>query len=192
MKFSSRYAIPFALTLAVAGINTFNNSDACANGYCLTFSKSASSVAIAAALPQQGPGRGKISPLRDPQLEVQSLRSLEAAQFYFKKRLSKDGDKNPARLKTIADRLQEIVDTYPDFTRINEVYFMLGEVSLRSHEETRTKTDEESLKKTAEFMAKAQESFEKVVKEYPDSKFAKDAQKRLDEINTAAKSGTKN
>jgi outer membrane protein assembly factor BamD (BamD/ComL family) len=192
MRFSSRFAIPFTLAIAVAGINTFNQSDACVSGYCLTFSKPATSAVMAAALPQQGPGRGKISPLRDPQLEVQSLRSLEAAQFYFKKRLSKDGDKNPARLKTIADRLQEIVDTYPDFTRINEVYFLLGEVSLRNHEETRAKTDEDSRKLAAELMIKAQESFEKVVKEYPDSKFAKDAQKRLDEINTAAKSGTKN
>src|SRR5215468_320644 len=74
---------------------------------------------------QQGPGRGPITVTRDPELEKQSLRSLEAAKFYFYKRKPDKNDKDGwTRInKAVEGRLQEIVDTNPYFGRINDVHF---------------------------------------------------------------------
>ncbi len=84
-------------------------------------------------LSQQGPGRGPITVPRDPELEKQSYRSLEVAKFYFYKRKPEKNDKEGwERInKAVESRLQEIIDTNPNFARIDDVYFMLGEVYKR-------------------------------------------------------------
>jgi tetratricopeptide (TPR) repeat protein len=123
---------------------------------------------------QQGPGRGPIAVPRDPETEKQSYKSLDAAKFYFYKRKPDKKDKDAATRsnKAIIDRLQEIVDTNPNFARIDEVYFLLGEVHNRGGD-----TD-----KAIEFWTKAS-------KDSSDEKIKAEAQKRLDEANIKSKKG---
>ncbi len=121
---------------------------------------------------QQGPGRGPITIPRDPELEKQSYRNLEVAKFYFYKRKPEKNDKESwERLtKAVESRLQEIVDTNPNFARIDDVYFMLGEVYRRLGD-----------------LDKAVENWTKAAKETSDEKIKSEAQKRLDEAKSPNK-----
>lgn len=104
----------------------------------------------------QGPARGRIEPPRDPALEVQAKHNLEVAKWYLTKRKAYQGAR---------DRLNEIVDTYPDFSRMDEVIFLLGEAYL--------KLDDKD---------KASEFYNKLLKDYPASEMVKKARVRLDEL----------
>jgi len=121
---------------------------------------------------QQGPGRGPITAARDPETEKQSIRSLEAAKFYFYKRKPDKNDKDGwERInKAVESRLQEIVDTYPTFTRIDDVYFMLGELYKRMGDQD-----------------KAVENWTKASQETSDEKLKSEIQKRLNESKSQDK-----
>jgi hypothetical protein len=157
-----KYQIALALTLALTAVSTLANS----NGEC--------TVAMPAF--QQGPGRGPVAVPRDPELEKQSYKSLDAAKFYFYNRKPDKKDKEAlARSnKSVLDRLQEIVDLNPNFARIDEVYFLLGEVHKRGGDKD-----------------KAVEYWTKAIKETSDEKVKSEAQKHLDEAqaNTKSKKG---
>jgi outer membrane protein assembly factor BamD (BamD/ComL family) len=107
----------------------------------------------------QGPSK-PMTPPRDSAMEVSAKHNLDVARWYLEKRKAYEGAR---------DRLQEIVDTYPEFSRIDEVFFLIGEAQLK-------------LKKTD----KASDYYNKLLKEYPESEFAKKARARLDEMKTAA------
>jgi tetratricopeptide (TPR) repeat protein len=115
---------------------------------------------------QQGPGRGPITAPRDPELEKQAEHNLEVAKYYFYKRKVNKKDKDAwTRLnKSIESRLQEIIDTNPSFARMDDVFFMLGELYKRTEE-----------------LDKAVDYWTKAVKETSDEKIKSEAQKRLDE-----------
>ncbi len=115
---------------------------------------------------QQGPGRGPITQPRDPELEKTAGHNLEVAKYYFYKRKPEKKDKESwARLnKSIESRLLEIIDTNPSFSRMDDVYFMLGELYKRIGE-----------------IDKAVDNWGRAFKETSDEKIKSDAQKRLDE-----------
>lgn len=121
---------------------------------------------------QQGPGRGPIGQPRDPELEKQSYHNLEVAKYYFYKRKPDKKDKDGwERLnKAVESRLTEIMDSNPSFARMDDVYFMLGELYKRAGDPD-----------------KAVDYWNKVLKEFPDSALKADAQKRLNETNTQNK-----
>ncbi len=165
MKFQSRFTFPILLTLAMACVSSLSGSGRCLTGVCLTIPLPA---AMAAAF-QQGPGRGAAIPVRDPELEKQSAKSLEVAWYYFKKKPNKSDPGAMDRLnKSVEGRLNEILDIHPEFSKIDEVYFLLGEVYYRSKQSD-----------------KAVEYLGKVVKNFPDSRFNKDAKKHLDELSSS-------
>lgn len=159
MKPQSKFVVSLLLALSFAGTAAL----AGANSVCST----------ELSFAQQGPGRGPISAPRDPEMEKQSFKSLDAAKFYFYKRKPSKNNKDELERsnKAIIDRLQEIVDTNPNFARIDEVYFMLGEVYNRGGE-----TD------------KAVEYWTKASKEGSDEKIKAEAQKRLNETQATNKS----
>jgi len=103
----------------------------------------------------QGPGK-PMEPPRDPAMETAAKHNLDVARWYLVKRKAYEGAR---------DRLQEIVDTYPDFSRMDEVVFLMGEAHLK-------------LKKNE----KAVDYYNKLLKDYPGSEFAKKARERLDEL----------
>lgn len=104
----------------------------------------------------QGPTRGPVEPARDQTMEITAKHNLEIARWYITKRKAYEGGR---------DRLQEIIDGYPEFSRMDEVMFWMGEVSLK-------------LKKND----KAEEFYNKLLKSYPASEFVKKAQERLEEL----------
>lgn len=162
MKPRSNFFVFFLLAAAFAAASTFGAS-AESDHFC---------DVPAAEVFQQGPGRGPISLPRDPELEKQSYHNLEVAKYYFYKRKPDKKDKNSwDRLnKAVESRLTEIMDSNPSFARMDDVYFLLGEVYKRSGD-----------------LDKAVDYWNKVVKEFPDSELKADAQKRLDEANTQNK-----
>jgi len=153
-----RMNFAFALALACAALGAFAGW----NDVCLAASRAY----------QQGPGRGPITVARDPELEKQSARSLEAAKFYFYKRKPDKNDKDGwTRInKAVEGRLQEIIDTNPAFARIDDVYFMLGEVYKRMGD-----------------VDKAVQSWTKASEETSDEKLKSEIQKRLDESKSQNK-----
>ncbi|HYE74734.1 MAG TPA: hypothetical protein VEF04_15450 [Blastocatellia bacterium] len=156
MRLQSSLLVPALLACGLGVVQALSSSP-CASGYCL-------SVPANAAV--QGAVRGPITPTRDPEMEQQSLKSLEAARFYFTKRKPGKDDPNAAgRLKAVEDRLREIADTYPQFSKIDQVYYLLGEVYLRSGDRE-----------------EASKFFSVVVNEFKDSENFRDAKKRLDEL----------
>jgi TolA-binding protein len=106
----------------------------------------------------QGPAKPMATP-RDSAMEVSAKHNLDVARWYLVKRKAYEGAR---------DRLQEIMDTYPEFSRIDEVVFLMGEANLKLKKED-----------------KAAEYYDKLLKEYPESEFAKKATARLDEMKLA-------
>ena len=123
-------------------------------------------------LSQQGVARGPISVPRDPELERQSMHSLEVARYYFYKRKPAKGDKEGLERsnKATESRLQEIIDTNPNFAKLDEVYFLLGEVYLRWDN-----------------LEDAVKHFNLLLKEFPDSQFAAETRKRLSDMEAQGK-----
>jgi outer membrane protein assembly factor BamD (BamD/ComL family) len=108
----------------------------------------------------QGPG-SRMEPVRDPAMEVQAKHNLDVAKWYYEKRKALAGAR---------DRLVEIIDTYPEFSKIDEVLFYLGEIHMKMVKES-----------------DAVENFTKLLKEFPDSQFAKKARAHLDELQGKSK-----
>ncbi len=117
----------------------------------------------------QGPGRGPIAVSRDPEMEKQSKTSLEAAKFYFYRRKPDKNDKDAWERfnKAIESRLQEIIDTNPNFAQIDDVYFLLGELYKRMGD-----------------LDKAVENWTKASQETSDEKLKSEIRKRLGEAKS--------
>lgn len=105
---------------------------------------------------QQGPARGRVEEVRDEALEIQAKHNLDVARWYLTRRKAYEGAK---------DRLLEIIEIHPDFSKMDEVLFLLGEAYLK-------------LDKSEE----AVEYYDKMLKEYPGSQFAKKAREQLDKL----------
>jgi outer membrane protein assembly factor BamD (BamD/ComL family) len=104
----------------------------------------------------QGPARGPIEAPRDEVKEIESKHNLQVARYYLTRRKAYEGAR---------DRLQEIIDTYPDFSRMDEVVYLMGEVHLKLGKKDR-----------------AVDYFGKLIKDYPESEFAKKAKEQLDKL----------
>ncbi|MBL8207349.1 MAG: hypothetical protein JNM09_24160 [Blastocatellia bacterium] len=157
MKTKSNFVVLSLLALAFAGASALVGND-CADGFC-TVSKVYAQV-----------NRGPVAPKRDPLLEKESAHHLDVAWQYFKKKVDKsDPAATERRSKAIADRLLEVLDTNPAFSRIDEVNYLLGEIYNRLNDKD-----------------KAIHYLSVVVKESPDSKYFGDAKKRLGEIQNSA------
>ena len=119
------------------------------------------------------------STLRDPDLERDSLHNLEVARNYFKLKKA-----YVASLK----RCEEIIAGNPNFARIEEVLLMAGQSSLWLAEkkgkqspdlyvtfdngEKRTLTSEQ-------FREMGRDYLNKLIKDHPDSPYAKEARAEL-------------
>jgi len=105
----------------------------------------------------QGPGKPIEAP-RDAAKEIAAKHNLDVARWNLNKRKAYEGAR---------DRLQEIVDTYPEFSRMHEVVYLMGEVYLK-------------LGKPEQ----AADYYNKLLKEFPESEFAKKSRARLDELKS--------
>jgi TolA-binding protein len=91
-------------------------------------------------------------------LEIEAKHNLEVARWSIAKRKAYKGG---------LDRLQEILDTYPTFSRMDEVYYWMGEANLKLNN-----------------FDKASEIYNKLLKEYPESEFAKKTKEQLEKIKS--------
>lgn len=117
--------------------------------------------------------------IRDPDLEKDSLHNLEVARNYFKLKKA-----YVAALK----RCEEIIAGNPNFAKIEEVLYMAGQSSL-SLAENKGKQKPElylsfdgGVKKTLtpdQFRQMGRDYLTRLIEEYPDSPFAKQAQEDL-------------
>jgi outer membrane protein assembly factor BamD (BamD/ComL family) len=106
----------------------------------------------------QGPAKGKIDPERDSAMEIESKHNLEVARWSITKRKAYKGG---------IDRLQEIIDTYPAFSRMDEVLYWMGEANLKLNNNE-----------------KAGEYYSRLLKDFPESEFAKKSKEQLDKLKT--------
>jgi TolA-binding protein len=111
---------------------------------------------ISLSVSAQGPVKGKLDPERDPTMEISAKHNLDVARWSIAKRKAYKGG---------LDRLQEILDTYPTFSRIDEVIYWMGEANFRLNE-----------------FEKAGELFNKLIKDYPESEFVKKSKEQLEKI----------
>ena len=116
------------------------------------------SLLAAGAYSQSGVTR-RIEQPRDPALELTAKHNLEVARYYITKRKAYQGG---------LDRLLEITETYADFSRMDEVLFLIGDASLKLD-----KRDD------------AVRALKKLLKDFPDSEMAKRARERLAEMKVS-------
>ena len=119
------------------------------------------------------------STLRDPDLERDSLHNLEVARNYFKLKKA-----YVAALK----RCEEIIAGNPNFQRIDEVLLMAGQSSLwLSQNKGKQRPDqyvsfdggEKKTLTSQQFHEMGVDYLNKLVKDYPESQFAKQAREEL-------------
>jgi len=141
---------------------------------------------IAPATYAQGGVKGGPDPatLRDPDLERDSYHNLEVARNYFKLKKA-----YVAALK----RCEEILAGNPNFARIEEVLLMAGQSSLwLSQNKGKQKPEQyvsfEGTEKhtltSAQFREMGVDYLKKLINDYPNSPYAKQAQEELRLLET--------
>lgn len=158
MQTKSNVGLVLFLALAFASASALVGNN-CTDGFC-TLSGVYAQV-----------NRGPATPKRDPIMEKESAHHLDVAWQYFKKKVDKSNPDAATRVnKAIADRLEEVIDTNPTFSKIDEVYYLLAEVYLRLNDKP-----------------KAVHYFGLVVKDGGDSKYLPESKKRLEELSDTSK-----
>jgi len=122
--------------------------------------------------------------LRDPDLERDSYHNLEVARNYFKLKKA-----YVAALK----RCEEIIAGNPNFAKIEEVLLMAGQSSLwLSQNKGKQKPElyvsfegtEKHTLTSAQFREMGVDYLKKLINDYPNSPFAKQAQEELRSLDT--------
>jgi outer membrane protein assembly factor BamD (BamD/ComL family) len=106
----------------------------------------------------QGAVKGRLEGTRDATLEIEAKHNLEVARYYVTRRKAYSG---------AVDRLQEIIDTHPDFSRMDEVLYLMGEAHIKLNKPE-----------------KAEAYYNKLLKDYPESEFIKKTKEQLEKIKT--------
>src|SRR5215217_7043325 len=129
----------------------------------------------------QGGVKGGLDPatLRDPDLERDSYHNFEVARNYFKLKKA-----YVAALK----RCEEIIAGNPNFAKIDEVLLMAGQSSLSLSQNKGKQRPEQYVSfdggekrtlTTAQFREMGLDYLNKLIKDYPNSRYAKEAQEEL-------------
>ena len=125
--------------------------------------------------------------IRDPDLERDSLHNLEVARNYFKLKKA-----YVASLK----RCEEIIAGNPNFAKIEEVLLMAGQSSIwLSQNKGKQKPEqyvsfeggEKRTLTSEQFLEMGKAYLNKLITEYPNGSYTKQAQEELRALETAAK-----
>ncbi len=93
---------------------------------------------------------------RNPELEREAKHNLEVARYYVKKKAYKGA----------TDRLYEIVYTYPEYSKIDEVLWLLAN-SLQNMDNK----------------SEAIKYYKKLIEEFPESQYTKQSKKLLEKLD---------
>ena len=107
------------------------------------------------------------SVLRDPALETDSKKNLKVAQHYFKLKKA---------YRAASMRAEEIIAGNPNFSRIDEAYYIAGMSHLRL---SRKQGSQPPSLKPEQHQEEARVLLSRLVNEWPDSEFRKEAEKEL-------------
>ncbi|HLL76172.1 MAG TPA: outer membrane protein assembly factor BamD [Pyrinomonadaceae bacterium] len=129
-------------------------------------------MACGAAVAQEGEKTGSRrepdpSVLRDPVLEADSKKNLKVAQHYFKLKKA---------YRAAFMRAEEIIAGNPNFSQIDEAYYIAGMSHLRL---SRKQGSQPPSLKPEQHREEARVLLSRLVNEYPDSEFRKEAEKEL-------------
>jgi hypothetical protein len=113
--------------------------------------------------------------LKDAELEKEAAHNLEVARHYFKLKKA---------YRAAVARCEEIIAGYPNFTRLDEALYIAGASSLRLSENRGKQAANLPPEKLRE---EAREYLSRLVKEFPESDFRKDAEKELLSLGGAKK-----
>src|SRR6185369_7684601 len=135
--------------------------------------------AVAPATFGQSPRPQDPATMRDPDLERDSLHNLEVARNYFKLKKA-----YVASLK----RCEEIIAGNPNFAKIEEVLLMAGQSSIwLSQSKGKQRPDqyvsfdggEKKTLTSDQFLEMGRDYLQKLIKDYPNGVYAKQAQEEL-------------
>lgn len=140
-------------------------------------------VACGAAAAQQGEKTGSRrepdpSVLRDPLLEADSAKNLKVAQHYFKLKKA---------YRAAMMRAEEIIAGNPNYSRIDEAYYIAGMSHLRL---ARAQGSQPPNLKPEQHRDEARILLSRLVNEWPDSEFRKEAEKELATVGGLIKTGS--
>ena len=129
-------------------------------------------LACGAAPAQEGEKTGSRrepdpSVLRDPVLEADSKKNLKVAQHYFKLKKA---------YRAAFMRAEEIIAGNPNFSRIDEAYYIAGMSHLRL---SRGQGSQPPSLKPEQHRGEARVLLSRLINEWPESEFRKEAEKEL-------------
>jgi outer membrane protein assembly factor BamD (BamD/ComL family) len=126
----------------------------------------------ASAASAQGSARREPDPavLRDPLMERDSKHNLDAARQYFKLKKA---------YRASLSRAEEIIAGYPNFSLIDEALYIAGMSNLYL---SQSKGKQPPTLPVEKHRDEARMYLSRVVNEYPESSFRKDAEKALESV----------
>ena len=138
---------------------------------CLLLSMLCASVSVQA---QGGAVKSGPDPttIRDPELERDSVKNLEAAKLYFNMR--------HAYVASLA-RCEEIIAGNPNFSRIDEALWFAGMSNLYLSQGKGKQAPDPKIS-ADQYREEARRYLSQLVKDYPDSKFHKKAEEELSKL----------
>ena len=139
-------------------------------------------LACGAGAAQQGEKTGSRrepdpSVLRDPLLEADSKKNLGVARHYFKLKKA---------YRAAFMRAEEIIAGNPNFSRIDEAYYIAGMSHLRL---SRKQGSQPPSLKPEQHRDEARILLSRLVNEYPESEFRKEAERELEAVGGLIKTG---
>lgn len=119
---------------------------------------------------------------RDPLLEKRARKNIEVAEFYARQK----------NFRASINRLTEIYEVYPQFTRFDKILFLLGkyhlgqqrlleEESKRLHKQQPQEAQRKA-EEAAANQAEARRYFVELIERFPESELVKDARKTLERL----------
>src|SRR5918911_1288839 len=112
--------------------------------------------------------------VRDPEMERDSQKNLEAAKLYFNMRKA---------YRASLARCEEIIAGDPNYSRIDEVIWFAGMSNLYLSQH-KGKQDPDPKIPAAKYEEEARRYLTQLVTEYPDSKFHKKAEEELSKLGS--------
>jgi outer membrane protein assembly factor BamD (BamD/ComL family) len=131
-----------------------------------------------ASAPKNGPDAAT---MRDPELEQDSLKNLEAAKLYFNLR--------HAYIASL-ERCEEIIAGNPNYARIDEALWFAGMSNLYLSQAKGKQAPNPKIT-SDQYREEARRYLSQLVNEHPDSKFHKKAEEQLRELGGAKAAGDK-